>query len=384
MSIVSCDLIDSSPIEDNSTLDGPIEGLSLVENSQFVRGDSFFNEKIFTSTNGLGPIFSANSCSSCHFSDGKGHLFNGFFRFGQSDESGNKYLDQGGPQLQDRALPGYKPETMPKGATYSKLLAPSVTGLGLLEYVSDETLLMLADEYDRDGDGISGRPNWIKKPEYSKIRPNQIEKNGLYIGRFGKKASAFDLLHQVAMAYNQDMGITSIFEPIDTYSNREIDPEISTTELMDVVFYTKTLKAPKRRNPLEAEVLKGEKIFSKIKCSSCHTPKLMTGYSPIEALSYKEFYPYTDLLLHDMGDKLDDGYTEGNATTSEWRTPPLWGLGLSKKSQGGQYFLLHDGRANTIEEAIIYHGGEAQNSKLMYNLLSSEDKKALIKFLESL
>lgn len=382
--ILGCDLIDSPPVEDSQTLDGPISGLTLSENARFVRGDDIFNNKIFNSENGLGPIFTANSCASCHFTDGKGHPFNGFFRFGQSDENGNNYLERGGPQLQNRALPGYEPETMPMGATFSKLIAPSVTGLGYLQYVTDETLLSLADENDKDGDGISGRPNWIKKPEYSQDRGNHIVKDGLYIGRFGKKASAFDLLHQVALAYNQDIGITSIFEPIDTYSNLEIDPEISTQEVRDVVFYMETLKAPKRRDENKAEVLKGEKIFTSIQCAKCHIPKLTTGPAPITAISYKEFYPYTDLLLHNMGQLLDDGYTEGIAKTSEWRTPALWGLGLSKASQGGQYHLLHDGRAKTIEDAIKYHNGEAKNSRLMYNLLNSKDKKALIKFLESL
>jgi CxxC motif-containing protein (DUF1111 family) len=382
--VVGCELIDSPTISDNQTLVGPIAGLNLAENSRFVRGDDIFNNKIFTSTTGLGPIFTANSCASCHFTDGKGHPFNAFFRFGQSDASGNTFLDKGGPQLQDRALPGFEPETMPEGVAFSKLIAPAVTGLGYLQYVSDATIMALADENDDDGDGISGRPNWVEKPSYSVSRIGEITKDGLHIGRFGKKASAFDLLHQVALAYNQDIGITSIFEPIDTYTNLEIDPEISTQEVRDVVFYMETLKAPLRRNQDKAEVLQGEKIFTEIKCSSCHVPKLATGYSPIEALSNKEFYPYTDMLLHDMGGALDDGYTEGSAETAEWRTPPLWGLGLSKESQGGQYHLLHDGRAGSIEEAIEYHDGEAKNSRLMFNSLNSEDRKALIKFLESL
>lgn len=382
--LASCDVIDSTPIEDNKTLDGPIEGLTLVENSQFVRGDEVFNNKVFTSKNGLGPIFTANSCGSCHFSDGKGHPFMSFFRYGQSDENGNTFLDRGGPQLQDRALPGYKPELMPAGVTFSKLIAPAVSGLGYLQFVPDETLLELADENDINGDGISGRPNWIEKPEYSPLRTNQIEKNGKYIGRFGKKGAAFDLLHQVANAYNQDIGITSIFEPHDTYTGQEIDPEISIQEIRDVVFYLETLKAPIRRNKNKAEVIKGENIFISIKCGSCHTPKLNTGPSPLSALSNKEFYAYTDLLLHNMGAELDDKYTEGSASTDEWKTPPLWGLGLSKESQAGQYHLLHDGRANSIEEAIRYHGGESEQSRIMFNSLSTEDKKALLLFLESL
>ncbi len=133
-----------------------------------------------------------------------------------------------------------------------------------------------------------------------------------------------------------------------------------------------------------SEVKAGKQLFQKIQCASCHRPELKTGYSPIAVPSFKTFQPYTDLLLHDMGAALNDGYTEGSATTAEWRTPPLWGLGLSKNSQGGKYFLLHDGRAKSIEEAILLHGGEAQNSKALYQALSPQEKQQLIQFLESL
>ena len=180
------------------------------------------------------------------------------------------------------------------------------------------------------------------------------------------------------------MGVTSLFEPIDPYSGLEVDPEVSTQTVHDVVFYLKTLKAPIQRNQDDPDVLAGKQIFSDIQCASCHTPTLTTGFSPISALSNKEFHPYTDLLLHDMGPGLDDGYTEGYALTSEWRTPALWGIGLSKDAQGGSYFLLHDGRAMSIEEAILLHGGEAQQSRDNYNQLSEAEKELLIKFLESL
>ncbi len=135
-----------------------------------------------------------------------------------------------------------------------------------------------------------------------------------------------------------------------------------------------TLKAPVQRNQNDADVQSGKQIFLNTGCANCHTPQLITGFSSIAALSNKTFFPYTDLLLHDMGPGLDDGYTEGSATTAEWRTPPLWGLGLSKNSQGGQYFLLHDGRAKTIEEAIILHGGEASQSKTKFQQLTAADK----------
>ena len=180
------------------------------------------------------------------------------------------------------------------------------------------------------------------------------------------------------------MGITSTFNPIDVYTNEEIDPEVSNAKVNDLVFYLKTLKAPIQRNQNDEEVIRGKNLFNQVNCVGCHKSNLTTGYSPITGLSFKSFSPYTDMLLHDMGSGLDDGYTEGIAKTFEWRTPPLWGLGLSTNSQGGQYFLMHDGRAHSIEEAIAMHGGEATNSKTAYNNLSQADKNAVLKFLKSL
>jgi CxxC motif-containing protein (DUF1111 family) len=185
-------------------------------------------------------------------------------------------------------------------------------------------------------------------------------------------------------AYNQDIGITSTFDPVDVYSGNTIGSEVSDKTVRDVVFYLQTLKAPVQRDQDDAEVIRGGEVFVQIGCADCHTQTLTTGYSPVEALSDKEFHPYTDLLLHDMGPGLDDGYTEGTAKTSEWRTPPLWGLGLSPDAQGGQYFLMHDGRAKSIEEAIQLHGGEAGESKNGFNQLSQQERDALIKFLKSL
>lgn len=180
------------------------------------------------------------------------------------------------------------------------------------------------------------------------------------------------------------MGITSFFSPIDHYSNLEIDPEVATNKVNDVVFYLNVLKAPIQRNQNDNEVNKGKQLFKQINCTGCHKSELTTGYSPISPLSFKTFSPYTDLLLHDMGAGLDDGYTEGSAKTFEWKTPALWGIGLSENSQGGNYFLMHDGRARSIEEAIIMHGGEAINSKNAFQNLSETDKNALLKFIKSL
>lgn len=369
--------------EENELLDGPIEGLSYAEQIQFLAGDEAFGE-VFTVGRGLGPVFVANQCASCHPGDGKGTPFVQFTRFGQSDSTGNQFLNMGGPQLQHKAIPGYQPETLPAGAPTTSLIAPAVTGLGYLDAVSDADLIALSDPNDLDADGISGRPHWNMIPSYVQLRPNSVSQNNRYISRFGKKAAAYDLLHQTSGAYNQDMGITSLFEPIDPYSGLEVDPEVETQTVHDVVFYLKTLKSPIRRDETDQDVLAGEQLFDQIDCAKCHTPSLTTSYSPISVLSYKTFSPYTDMLLHDMGPGLDDGYTEGYALSSEWRTPPLWGLGLSKDSQGGTYFLLHDGRATSIDQAIILHGGEAEQSKQNYVQLTSTEKEQLIKFLESL
>ena len=381
--VLSCEKTMPPSPEEFELLDGPIEGLTTAEQARFLHGDEAFGD-VFTAEKGLGPIFVANQCASCHAGDGKGTPFVSFTRFGQPDTLGNQFLNLGGPQLQHKAIPGYEPEQFPSGAPSTDLIAPAVSGLGFLDAVTDADLIALADPDDADGDGISGRPHWNTTPNYVTLRPNSISQNGRYISRFGKKGAAYDLLHQTSAAYNQDMGITSLFEPLDPYSGLEEDPEVSTQTVNDVVFYLKTLKAPIQRNQDDPDVMAGKELFSNINCASCHSPTLQTGYSSIPVLSDKEFHPYTDLLLHDMGLGLDDGYTEGYALTSEWRTPPLWGLGLSKDAQGGAYFLLHDGRATSIEESIILHGGEAEQSKNDYLQLSNVQKEQIIKFLESL
>ncbi len=384
VSIVACNKLLPGAPADDELLDGPVAGLTPEQNAVFLRGDIAFNDEVFTTATGLGPIFVATSCGSCHAGDGKGHPFTMLTRFGQTNSTGNQFLHLGGPQLQHRAIPGFQPEQIPTGATFSKFMPPANTGLGFLDIVPDAAILALADENDVNGDGISGRPNWISIPSYVTVRLAPVLQNGKYIGRFGKKAAVYDLLQQTANAYNQDMGITSAFESVDTYSGLTIDPEVLAQRVQDVVFYLQTLKAPIQRNQNDAEVQSGRQLFINTGCGNCHTPQLTTGVSLTAALSNKTFFPFTDLLLHDMGPGLNDGYTEGAATTAEWRTPPLWGLGLSKNSQGGQYFLLHDGRAKTIEEAIILHGGEAAQSKARFQQLTSSEKTQLIKFLESL
>jgi len=382
--LASCEKLTPPLPKDDELLDGPVEELDEAQTRQHLMGDIAFNDQVFTTETGLGPLFVATSCVSCHAGDGKGHPFTTLTRFGQVDSTGNKFLEQGGPQIQNRALSGFKPEQIPSGATFAKFTPPINTGLGYLELVSDADILAMADPNDANGDGISGVPNWNTIPFYVSPPPGAFSQNGKYICRFGKKASVYDLLQQTVNAYNQDIGITSYFEPIDAYSQKAIDPEISVQTIHDVVFYLQTVKAPIQRDQDDEEVIHGRQVFTLINCAVCHNPTLRTGFSAISALSNKEFHPYTDLLLHDMGSGLDDGYTEGSAKTYEWRTPPLWGLGLAPNSQGGQYYLLHDGRARSIEEAIQMHGGEGEQSKNKFNQLSEKDKQAILKFLKSL
>lgn len=372
--IQACTKLQPKAPADDELLDGAIEGLTYDQSRQFLAGDVAFNDEIFTSQTGLGSVFVATSCGSCHAGDGKGTPFTTLTRFGQTDSTGNQFLHLGGPQLQNRALPGFTPEQIPSGATFSKFTPPANTGLGFLELVSDADILAMADPTDANNDGISGVPNYEYLPAFVQPFANAIPQGGKYIHRFGKKAAAYNLLHQTVNAYNQDMGITSTFNPKDVYSGNNIDPEVSDLTIHNVVFYLQTLKAPIQRNQNDAEVIQGKNLFTQIKCASCHTPELTTGISSVAALSNKTFFPYTDLLLHNMGSNLDDGYTEGSAKTFEWRTPPLWGLGLSPNSQGGQYFLLHYGRAKSIEEAIQMHSGEALQSKNNFTNLPQAEK----------
>ena len=211
------------------------------------------------------------------------------------------------------------------------------------------------------------------------------------LGRFGHKSNTATILTQVAAAYNNDMGITStVFRNETTHGQSQTDnlvddPELPDSILHAVKFYVQTLKVPARRNVTNADVIRGKEIFEQAKCQSCHVSTFRTMVNvAFPAMSNQLIHPYTDLLLHDMGNALNDGYTEGSAKTAEWKTPPLWGLGLSPNSQGGEYFLLHDGRAKSIEDAISLHDGEALASKNNFMQLSADDKNALMKFLESL
>lgn len=374
------------------TLAAPLEGLTPAQLSLFSLGDEQFAH-VFSKEEGLGPVFSQTSCEGCHAGDGKGNPSNNLIRFGKYiNGSWDPLYSQGGSQLQTRAITGYIPETIPHGASFAKFLPANVTGLGFLEAVPDSAILAMTDSLDADGDGIKGKVNWVTPPSFFVPKAHHISQNGKYIGRFRRKADAVDLLQQVVKAFKEDIGITSdydMYDPIN-YSvsasggDNVADPEVPYEKVNHVVFYMRTLKNPPRRNTDNPDVITGENIFTQIGCAKCHKQTLTTGASEIEPLNNKTFHPYTDLLLHDMGPGLDDGYSEGNALTSEWRTPPLWGLGLQEQSQGGQLFLLHDGRASSFDQAISYHGGEAATVRANFSTLSQEDKNKLITFLKSL
>ena len=269
---------------------------------------------------------------------------------------------------------------MPSGCLISPRMAPPVFGLGLLELVSESTILGFADESDANQDGISGRPNYVYNPQ-----TKQTE-----IGRFGLKANTASIFVQVATAYQQDMGVTSTLLPMENcYGQPQADglkddPELPDSVLNAVAFYIKTLAVPARRNVKDATVLRGEQLFNTMQCASCHIPTMQTGVDVrFAALSNQRIHPYTDLLLHDMGPALADNRPDFKATGSEWRTTPLWGVGLFERTNGTPYYL-HDGRARSLEEAILWHGGEAANAKQQFTRLNTTDHAAVIAFLRSL
>lgn len=395
---------------DDQHLEGPIDGLSNEQKLLFARGDQTF-ERSFTPEEGLGPRFNQASCESCHPKDGAGDPTTMFFRFGRwENDTFDALAHLGGPQLQDKAILGVQPETLPEEANaVSGFMGLSVTGLGYLELVPEQTLLALEDPDDENGDGIRGRVQRIRatdaidrmvaRENHGRPATNRIEKHdGHYLGRFGRKAIATSLLHQTVSALSEDMGLTTAYAPHDLYSPNDLGypslgsdrllsgsgPEINASVLNELVFYMKTLRAPERRNENSPRVLAGENAFEQIGCASCHLPTLITGDAPIEALSNVTFHPYTDLLLHDLGEEMNDGYTEGIAHPQEWRTTPLWGIGLRRDAQGGSLFLMHDGRATSWGEAIEYHGGEGAASRAAYRALSEQAKQDLHAFLESL
>jgi CxxC motif-containing protein (DUF1111 family) len=406
----------------------PLPSLSQAGVERHEKGDRAFASNFVTAPGlinpGLGPVFNNVSCASCHVSDGRGKpplpgeiLTSMLFRIsipGQNPHGGPNPVPGYGGQLQDKSvfgqpaeakvdiqymedvrqfvdglsyslrIPTYTIQTpyssWPSDGMLSPRVAPPVMGLGLLESIPEADILLNADPADQNNDGISGRPNYV----WDAVKQQTV------LGRFGWKAGAPNLLQQVTGAYNEDMGITNFVFPVEScadqpqYDQLKDDYEVSDEVVRDVTFYCQTLAVPGRRNYKDQEVVLGKTIFAQAQCTSCHLHKMQTAVNvAFPSLSNEVIFPYTDLLLHDMGPELADGRPDFQANGQEWRTPPLWGIGLTRMVNGHSNFL-HDGRARTLLEAIMWHGGEGQSSRNYVNNLSEAERNALIKFLESL
>jgi len=410
----------------------PLPLLDRAERRAFAVGNSFFRDNWVIAPgsaagrDGLGPLFNARSCSACHFDDGRGRppldaseRATGFVvRLGERDRPDRPHATYG-RQLQDDAIPGVLPEasfrlepqflsgSYADGAHYELMrwhieiespgygslsdvrmgarVAQQLIGTGLLEAVEIEVLQAASDPLDADDDGISGRIAMVRDPVSGERT----------VGRFGWKAAQSDLRSQIAAALREDMGITSPIHPaegltpaqaqsIQYFRDAQGGPEIDDLKLIRLVHYTRALAVPAQRNPDDPDVVRGRDLFSLLRCDACHAPTLRTGSrSPLPALREVVFHPYTDLLLHDMGTGLADDLEEGDATGREWRTAPLWGIGLIPVVNGHSRYL-HDGRARSLEEAILWHGGEADRSRSAFQALPGKDREALIAFLQSL
>ena len=375
---------------------------------------------------GLGPYFSSRSCSGCHLRDGRGRPPESadqvttamVVKLARLEPGGALGADPHyGTQLSERAIQGITPEgriaitwqtrseTYPDGSTIelrqpryqvvelaygdlapetnlSPRIAPGVFGSGLLEGVPDSVLLARADPEDANADSVSGRVHWVRDPETGERKP----------GRFGWKAIQATVTGQVTTALVMDMGITTPIRPDVELTAAEAaararptggSPELEGKNFAALVSYCRTLGVPARRGLEDAAVSRGAARFQDLKCVSCHVPTLPVGPASHPAISETVIHPYTDLLLHDLGPELSDGMPEGEAAASEWRTAPLWGMGLAERVDGYR-FLLHDGRARTPEEAILWHGGEASTSREAFRQLPAPARQELLSFLESL
>lgn len=390
-------------------------------------GDLIFSQSFVTAPSpihsGLGPIFNNTSCASCHHNDGIGLPTTGdaqsslLLRISLpgTDANGGPVAVPGyGLQIQDKAAFGKQPEAkvkltysyqdysfddgetyqlrapaytltnlyMPIAGTYllSPRLAPPMIGLGLLEAVPESEIIANADPNDANGDGIKGTANYVY----------DITTKSIQLGRFGWKANTASILTQVATAFNQDMGLTSKILPVESsfgqsqYDNLQDDPELPDTILNSVKFYAQTLAVPARRNTTDPVVKRGEQLFILAKCANCHKQTLTTGVNvAFPALSSQVIHPYTDMLVHNMGAGLADNRPDFKAGGQDWRTAPLWGLGLYETVNNPGYYL-HDGRARTLVEAIMWHGGEAAASQSYFSRLSKADRGSVLKFLGSL
>jgi len=388
LGLTACDALLTEPPSDADVMDGPLPGLSNEERRVFALGDAAF-ERSFSPAEGLGPIFNNTSCAGCHPGDGRGSIDNILVRIGAPPD-----LDRGlgGPQIQDRAIAGAVAEVVPSGVPVSLRLPPPVFGVGLIEAIAPESILSLADPEDLDGDGISGRPNWVEPPGWvPSSEPGAGP--GPRLGRFSRKAQVSSLLQQVVEAYHQDMGITTDFLPVENANpqtgvstravDRVPDPEVAVTEVEAVLEYIRLL-APPSPGVVTQEVERGRELFGSIGCAGCHVPSLPTGPHRLLPLANTTVPLYSDLLLHDMGEDLADSRPDGSASGREWRTAPLWGLRVMRDFLGGDAFLLHDGRARSVGEAIVLHGGEARSAREAYSGLPSVDQAALVRFVESL
>ncbi|MBB4009570.1 CxxC motif-containing protein (DUF1111 family) [Rhizobium taibaishanense] len=427
----------------------PLATLSFDQQQQFSLGEALF-QKLWVSapsstqaSDGLGPLFNARSCESCHQRGGRGHppgpngdatsMFLRLARPAHTDTekaeiAALKALNFGdetyGRQLQDRAVPGlaaegqmavtYQPKTVslsggetevlqvpayridklaygPLGADtiLSPRIANPMIGMGLIEAIADEDILGNAEAQAQAGQGISGTVAKVRDHRTGDVR----------IGRFGWKAENAGVRDQSASALAGDIGISSPDDPrhagdctaaekVCLAMPNGVQKRLGTVEapppVLDLMtFYSETLAPPKRRDVAKAEVLSGKALFYASGCATCHRPKYVTRRDAANpALSFQLIWPYSDFLLHDMGPELADGQQVGLATGRQWRTPPLWGLGLTGKV--GRQAYLHDGRASSLPQAILWHGGEAEQARQAFASMTPVNRKALITFLESL
>jgi CxxC motif-containing protein (DUF1111 family) len=423
----------------------PSANLTPMRRLDFSVGNSFFRSPwviapaTTTARDGLGPLFNTNACQNCHIKDGRGHppeaddinAVSMLVRLSIPDDpqqaeliSRNGVLPEPtyGGQLQDMAVPGVTPEgrvrieyePMPvyfRDGTQIDLQKPTLSithlgygpmhpqtrasvriaapmiGLGLLEAIPDAAILANADPDDKDDDGISGRPNWVWDDAQQQVA----------MGRFGWKAGQPNLNQQNVHAFAGDMGLTTRLRDFDDCTPVQTDclaapngkgadgePEVSDNILRLVLFYSRNLAVPARRDVENPQVLAGKNLFYKAGCQQCHTPQFKTRHDAAEPeLANQIIRPYSDLLLHDMGEELADNRTEFQATGREWRTPPLWGIGLTQTVSGHTRFL-HDGRARNLMEAVLWHGGEAQAAQRQVLAFDDAQRAALLAFLNSL
>ncbi|TRW89638.1 di-heme oxidoredictase family protein [Candidatus Methylobacter oryzae] len=378
-------------------------------------------------TAGLGPLYNQLSCLSCHPKNGRGQppatpqqaMRSMLIRLslpGQDPHGGPLPHPVYGGQLNEQGIPGVPGEGMvsvdyrehkvtladgetvalrtpsyrfaelqygplPDGIQFSPRVGPPVFGLGLLEAVDGQTILQLAEKGKQQG--VHGHPNIVWDDER--------QRNA--IGRFGLKANVATLKQQIAGAFIGDMGITSSLHPEENCTGIQTackqtpsarQPELDDAQLKSVLLYLRLLQVPARRNTGDPAVRQGERLFDALGCTACHTPALTTGEFPeLPPLAKQTIHPYTDLLVHDMGEGLEDRRPDFQAGGREWRTPPLWGIGLIERINEHSYFL-HDGRARNLTEAVLWHGGEALPSKQRFAGLSADERLAVIRFLESL